>query len=322
LASPRSLPLFRRFPQLARLPRVTLGHPFTPVVGLPALSPNLWIKRDDAFGNPIGGNKVRALEFLFGDLKKGDDVVTVGSVGSTHALAVATYGRKLGARVLVARWRQEMNPAAERVGDRLQRVADQAPVFRSPVAAYAWAWTHRARGAKWIAAGGSNALGILGHVNAGLELVEQIDRGDAPEPRYVVVPLGTGGTAAGLALAFAIAERDITVVGARVVPWIVARRGRVKHLARATARLIEQHSQTEVPTIRADRFEIAEDTYGGAYGRETDAGRAAAERLRTVSQVGLDATYSAKAFAHALDRALHGPTLFWLTFDSRILGTT
>jgi D-cysteine desulfhydrase len=54
-----------------------------------SLSPNLWIKRDDLCADPIGGNKVRALEFLLGSVAKDDDVVTVGSAGSTHALAVA-----------------------------------------------------------------------------------------------------------------------------------------------------------------------------------------------------------------------------------------
>ena len=35
-------------------------------------------------------------------------------------------------------------------------------------------------------------------LNAGLELAEQIARGEAPEPAAVFVALGTGGTAAGL----------------------------------------------------------------------------------------------------------------------------
>src|SRR6185436_9055592 len=96
------------------IPRVTLGHGMTPVVPLTGLSSQLWIKRDDLFADPIGGNKVRALEYIFGDLKKGDDVVTVGSAGSTHALSVATYGARLEAHVRVGRWQQEMNPTAEK----------------------------------------------------------------------------------------------------------------------------------------------------------------------------------------------------------------
>lgn len=291
----------------------------TPVVPLNGLSSQLWIKRDDLFADPLGGNKVRALEFLFGDLKKGDEVVTVGSMGSTHALSVATYGARLGARVHVARWRQEMNAAAERVSGGISRRMLEASVFGNPVGAFAWAWLRRARGARWVAAGGSTPLGILGHVNAGLELVEQIDSGVIPEPKLVVVPLGTGGTAAGLALAFAIAQRPITVVGARVVPWIVARRARVERLANKTARLIEHTAKTKVPRVGQQHLVTEDETYGGAYGRETDAGRSAARALREAHHIDLDATYSAKAFAHALALAARDRTLFWLTFDSRSL---
>ena len=138
----------------------------------------------------------------------------------------------------------------------------------------------------------------------------------------MVVPLGTGGTAAGLALAFAIAGVDTCVVGARVVPKLVARRGRVVSLANRTAAWIERASGARLPRIDADAVEVVDETYGGAYGRETDAARTAARRLRDATDLALDGTYSAKAFALALDRAARrsrDALLFWLTFDSRIL---
>ena len=285
------------------------------------LSPNLWIKRDDVCADPLGGNKVRALEFLLGGIAKDDDVVTVGSAGSTHALAVATYGKRLGAKVSVGRWKQEMNDSARRVAERVGASARRAPIFRTPLEAFAWAWLDRARGARWIPAGGSSPLGILGHVNAGLELVGQIDAGVLPSPKVVVVPLGTGGTAAGIALAFAIAQRDIKVVGARVVPRIVARLPRVRRLANDTAKLIEQQTGAQLPRVGKDAVTIVHDSYGGAYGRETAEAKTATDQFRTVSSLELDSTYSAKAFATALSLAEDTPTLFWLTFDSRTLST-
>jgi D-cysteine desulfhydrase len=262
---------------------------------------------------------VRALEFLLAGLAEDDRVVTVGSAGSTHALAVAEYGKRLGATVVIGRWKQEMNPCATTIAERIVRTTYRAPLFRSPVEAYAWAWVERARGARWIAAGGSSPLGVLGHVNAGLELVDQIDANVMPAPKVVVVPLGTGGTAAGLALAFAIAGRDIKVIGARVVPRIVGRAPRVRALANRTSRLIENLAGTSVPRVSPNALTVVHDSYGGAYGRETDAGRRAAAQLRAVSSIDLDGTYSAKAFACALDAAARDVTLFWLTFDSRTL---
>jgi len=313
------LPLVARFPAIAGIPRVALGNYPTPVVAVHAVAPQLWVKRDDLCADPIGGNKVRALEFLLGDVKRGDSVVTVGSAGSTHALAVATYARRLGARTFVGRWRQEMNDTARVVAERTANLAEAAPVFRTPMEAYLWAATKRMRGSRWIAAGGSTPLGILGHVNAGLELVEQIDAGALPAPKFVVAPLGTGGTIAGIALAFSIAGRPITVIGARVVPRIVARAARVRRLADATAKWIERWSGSKIPRIDPARVVVAHDTYGGAYGRETNAGRAAAERMRLVAGMTLDPTYSAKALSRAIALAVEAPTVFWLTFDSRVV---
>jgi len=324
----RPLPLIERFPALARVPRVALGAFPTPVVRLDALSPSLWIKRDDLSAEPLGGNKARALEFLLGSVQRGDRVVTVGAAGSTHALAVATYAGSggLGARVLVGRWRQVTSAVADRVAERTAALSERAPVFATPVEAYVWAWWQRTRRmpggrrVRWIAAGGSSPQGVLGHVNAGLELLRQIDAGALPMPASVVVPLGTGGTAAGLALAFAIANRDIVVVGARVVPRVVGRRGRVIRLANRTARLIEHATGERLPRVTRRLVAVHHESYGGAYGRETPAARGAAARLGGVSDIVLDATYSAKAFAVALERATREPTLFWLTFDARFLG--
>ena len=316
-----NIPLVRRFPALGDIPRVALTSGPTPVAPLAAIAPSLWIKRDDLSADPLGGNKVRSLEFLLAPprIRAGDRVVTVGSAGSTHALAVATYARRLGARVLVGRWRQTMNPTAALVSTRIVEASERAPVFRSTAGAYAWGMVQRLRGAHWIPAGGSTPLGILGHVNAGLELVGQIDAGALPPPRYVVVPLGTGGTAAGLALAFAIAGKEIVVVGARVVPRIVGRRQRVLRLARATARLIEEHTGERLTRVRDASVRVVHEAYGGSYGAETPEALDAARRLEAATGIRADASYSAKGFQVALDLATHGPTLFWLTFDPRTL---
>src|SRR5580765_5554776 len=139
------LPLVARFPGLAMVPRVSLGTYPTPVTPLASIARTLWMKRDDLCGDPMGGNKVRALEFLLGGVKPGDAVVTVGSEGSTHALATATYAHSLGAKAYVGRWRQEMNETAEILAVRTSSAVDEAPLFRTPVGAYLYAF-RRVRG--------------------------------------------------------------------------------------------------------------------------------------------------------------------------------
>jgi len=136
-----------------------------------------------------------------------------------------------------------------------------------------------------------------------------------------VLPLGSGGTAAGLLLGFAVAGIDIPVVGARVGPRFFASRYRVLALARQTAGLIERLTGASLPAVDRKRLRIAHHVYGGAYGRPLAVATEAAELLHDATGIQLDATYSAKAFVAALDEArdARGPTLFWLTFDARCL---
>ena len=74
-----------------------------------------------------------------------------------------------------------------------------------------------------------------------------------------------------------------------------------------------------MPRVKRRAIVVEHEQYGGAYGRETPAARNAREQARLAASVGLDATYSAKAFVFAIDAAAREQTLFWLTFDSRSL---
>lgn len=319
------LPLFERFPELTRIPRVALATLPTPVEPVLEAAPGgtFWIKRDDLSSTFLGGNKVRALEFLLGDVRRGDMVLTMGGEGSTHVLATAYHAARLGAGTHAIRWGHEMHGLSRTVADRARELCDDVTTTRTFVgAAVRMAWRRiRSPQMHWIPMGGSSPLGTLGHVNAGLELAGQVREGQLPRPVHVVVPLGTGGTAAGLALGFAIAGLPITVVAARIGPRIGANRLRVYRLARATASLMRRVTGRSVPRLGRDAVTVVHDVYGGAYGRALPAGDEAARRLEVWRGLALDATYSAKAMAAAI--ALHQrsevPTLFWLTFDARAL---
>ena len=311
------LPLLRRLPALAQLPRASFGVFPTPVTRVAIDSERtLLIKRDDLSGAVMGGNKVRALEWLLGGVGAGDHVLTVGPRGSTHALATATCASQLGARTTVVRWPQEMNPAAKRVDARL-RAATRVIDCSSVIAAYATALALRASmRVRWIPAGGTSPLGILGYVNAALEILEQRARGDCPPFSEVVVPLGTGGTAAGLALGFAIAGEPVGVRAVRVAPRIIGSAARVQWLARRTALLIEKRAGIRVPRVRREDLLVLSDYYAGGYGRAIR--QLAEEAALAPHTVKLDDTYSRKTFAAAVE-APPGDAVFWLTFDGRLL---
>ena len=317
--------LFTRFPQLeGALPRVDLRVAETPVEQWTVEGVTLLAKRDDLTSPTLGGNKVRALELLLAGLGPDHTLLTVGPTGSTHALAVAQYGKRLGTECEVITWPQETHDVALATATRMARRAHITHAA-SPVEAYLRAAVRRLRGrVRWIPAGGSSPLGALGHASAALELVAQLERDGLAAPHTIVVPLGSGGTAAGLIVGLAVAGVATRVVGVRVVPRSVGNRWRVLRLARRSGALLARLAGESLPALDAGRFVIADDAYGGAYGRETTVARHAAESLRVAGGPRLDGTYSAKAFGHALARARSAPdggVLFWLTFDGRWLDT-
>ena len=87
---------------IARFPRVRLGHAPTPIDPAPnlgaALGIDLWVKRDDCTGLAFGGNKVRQLEFHFGEARASgaDTVLVTGAVQSNLVRIAAAAARRLG----------------------------------------------------------------------------------------------------------------------------------------------------------------------------------------------------------------------------------
>ena len=315
--------LVGRYPRLRQtLPRIDLRIADTPVERCVVGGTTLLVKRDDMASPTLGGNKVRALELLLATVPPNRRLLTVGPTGSTHALAVALHGESVGLKTEVFTWPQEMHDVAAATAARLGTHA-RVTATSSVTEAYLRAAFRRVSGGvHWIPAGGSSALGALGHAGAALELVAQLAREAMPMPEAVVVPLGSGGTVAGLLLGFAIAGVATRVIAVRVVPRILGNRGHVLRLARRSRELLGRLAGEPMPRIDGSRLDIEHASYGGAYGRETAAAAAADSWLRQSGGPRLDGTYSAKACGHALalaQRAPAGAILFWLTFDARWL---
>jgi D-cysteine desulfhydrase len=252
-----------------------------------------------------GGNKVRALEFLLGAVTPGDTVVTLGARGSTHALATAVHAARLGARTIAYTWPQFMNPTALAVAHELRsRCYRVIPTFHAldALARYTWARARGEHGTHFVPIGGTSPVGIRGHIEAGRELAGQILQGEMPRPETIVVPLGTGGTAAGIAMGLGVEGIRTTVTAVRVVPWIASPPWRIPSLIRAAG-------------LPAVPIEIDHSAYGDGYGKPLDRGRQAAAEIG----LALDDTYMAKAAAVAL--AGRGPTLLWVTFNASALAS-
>jgi D-cysteine desulfhydrase len=281
----------------------------------------LWVKREDRCGRPYGGNKVRKLELLLGAAQHHDrGIITFGAAGSHHALAAAIFGRQVGVPVHVFLCPQLDTPHARRQLARTAATATSTTAWEHPLqavwlAARRSAVTGRApsKGPMWVGPGGSSPLGVVGSMGLGLELAQDVHAGRMPAPDRVVVPLGSGGTAAGLALGLALGGLSAEVVAVRVVPWLLAGPLSLRVLV-ARARALLRREGLLVPSPVPIR--VRGDQYGDGYGHPSAAGEAATV-IAAAHGLTLEPTYSAKAFAAALDEAERpGRTLFVATASS------
>jgi 1-aminocyclopropane-1-carboxylate deaminase/D-cysteine desulfhydrase-like pyridoxal-dependent ACC family enzyme len=277
-------------------------------VGIAELS----VKREDRSSARYGGNKVRALEFLLAGARPGTVFVTLGGTGSTHCLATAVHAAAAGGRAVLAQFPQPETSASRAVASacraRAALVVHAGTRASLPLAVLdAWRRAGALGPRCWIPGGGAHPRAVVGHLLAGLELASQV----VSPPDAIVLPLGTGGTAAGLALAVTALGWPTRVVGVRVAPRIVANRWRTTWLAYAARRLLA-HRGVPLPAPRS--LDIV-DGLGEGYGHPTPEGEAA-ERIASQHGLTLDPTYGAKAFAFLLQRGTRNVqrVVFWHTF--------
>jgi len=174
----------------------------------------------------------------------------------------------------------------------------------------------------FIPAGGSSPVGTLGYVNAAFELRNQIDAGDLPEPAYIFLPLGSGGTMAGLGLGLRLAGIHSHVVGVRVVNRILINQTRTLRLAKDTLKLLRSKSKT-IPfvDISSDSMTVLHDFFGDGYGHPIEEAEIEMDRIKKLEGISLEQTYTGKALAglaHSVSSMdlRDKPVLFWNTFNS------
>jgi D-cysteine desulfhydrase len=314
--------IHERFPALGEtLPHLALSERPTPVRELSRL--DIWVKEDGAFGSgDWGGNKVRKLEWLIPDARRRGrrSILTFGGLGTNWGLATALYAREHGLETALALVDQ---PIDDHVRAQLGRLeASGARIHRThtkrrTVAMLPWLLARNTRGGRppyLLPAGGSSPVGALGYVEAALEIAAQVEDGSLPEPARVVVPVGTGGTAAGLALGFQIAGLRSRVVGVVVNDQLRLDGPVVARLARRTARLLERRgARLGQLQLEPDMLDLTRDQIGAGYGHPTEAAEHAGT-LAAEERLALDPVYAAKAMAGLLalrgEGRCDGPVLF------------
>lgn len=322
------------YPRLAsRLPRLRLAELPTPIdkVTLRTASGEheISIKRDDITGKLYGGNKVRKLEYLLHKAQERDirHIATFGTVASNHALATTLYARSLGCECTCFLSHQTKTAsAAKALNLHLQLDTHIVPYGGGRNKRVATLREHlRDRRVFLIPPGGSNWLGAVGFVDAGLELAAQIDAGDIGIPDRLYVANGTMATAVGIALGLALARLPTQVQAVQVTESFVSSPESMHRMLTKTAFALHQ-IDTSVPIDLADRanYRFRTGFLGEGYAKTNDATERAIAVARDGLGINLEATYTGKAMAALLqdldeNRNGRGNVLFWNTYNSRSL---
>lgn len=325
--------LFQRLPSLrGKIPWTPLAPLRTPVERLKNLEKelgldSLWVKRDDLSSPLYGGNKVRKLEFILAHVREKGyrKVVAIGGIGSNHCVANGIFCRELGLEPVAALVDQPLNGHVREnllldlhLGSEILYAHGTAGVAAKILGA-----ALRDRSTYVMMPGGSTPLGTLGFVNAALELKEQVDRGEMPEPDHIFVASGSAGTAAGLAAGACLAGLRSRIHAVQVSFPVFGGVEALQRTARWSWRLMARHEKG-LPRLGLDRLIPERGYYGGLYGRTTPEGLAAVKLMDEAEGIHLETTYTGKTFAglcgfaRARREQLRGKTLlYWHTYNGR-----
>jgi D-cysteine desulfhydrase len=256
--------------------------------------------------------------------------MTFGGTGTNHGLATTLYAREQGLRTVLLLLDQPFN---EHVRTQIGRfyqaravVIHSRTVPRTAVqAALAMAryadWRH-GRLPYFLPTGGSSPLGVVGYVNAGLELADQVAAGELPEPAHIIVPLGSGGTVAGLLLGLRLAGLRSRLLAVLVTDLMAPTAKSVAKLANRTARLLRRRGAS-LPDgdVRPEDVNVLSEWMGEGYGHPTEAAARAEELVRETEGLELEGVYTAKTVAAILElvesgRLREGPVLYWHTHNA------
>ncbi|HNS51232.1 MAG TPA: pyridoxal-phosphate dependent enzyme [Anaerolineae bacterium] len=324
-------PLFHVFPGLRDRVR------WLPLADLPTLlermerlsaevGADLWVKRDGLTHPVYGGNKIRKFEFVFADaVQKGARaVLTGGGLGSHHTLAAAVIARQLGMRPVCSYYCQPITDEALKnlrrsppLGIDAHFCGDYVGLVLSFVVEYGRWLAKTGRPPYFIYPGASGTLGILGYVNAALEVQAQIREAREKEPDAIFCAVGSCGTFAGLLLGARLAGLSSKVVGVRVIEEDQADRAKIARLANRAARFLRQRDRA-VPEVvlEPDDVPLLDGYMGVGYAHPTEKGMQAMRRVRLAEGLPLETTYTGKAMAALLDYAEAHPGARLLFVDT------
>jgi len=325
--------LFDALPALAdALPWRPLVHAPTPIEHASAIAgwlgrDDVWMKRDDLASPLYGGNKVRRYEFLLAEVvaRGARRIVTAGGLASTQVTATAVFGQALGLAVRAVLFDQPITKYAKEA--LLMDVSTGAELIwgggylTTVLRTLRGLLRDRRDGNYFIMPGASSPTANLGYLDAALELAAQVERGEMPRPDAIVLPTGSSGTLAALALGTAWLGWDTEIIGVRIAPRLLCNRFTIGNVVRATDRFLRVREPVRWRRSRPARWSLYHGAIGAGYGYPTPEAIEAIDRVNALTGQPGEVTYSAKALvglrAIAQEPRWRGKTLLvWNTLST------
>lgn len=303
---------------LVDLPRVALGQALTAIEAMPNLAARagrarLFVKRDDCTGLALGGNKVRQLEFYFGEARAqaADTILITGAVQSNFVRLAAAAAAKLGmaCHIQLEERVPKTDPTYRNSGNVLLDKLLGATLHSYPdgedeagadrrLREIAAELESRGRRPYIIPlAPGHKPLGALGYVVAAQEIVTQMEDG-ALSFDEIVVASGSGNTHAGLLFGFRALGCPVAVTGICVRRPADAQFGRIKSRCAEIGDLLGVE-----PALGDTDICLIDDFLAPGYGRLNDPTVRAIEMAARCEGLILDPVYTGKTMAGFLQRA-------------------
>ena len=301
---------------LARIRLATLPTPLQLAIRLSdAIGMEVWLKRDDLTGMGLGGNKVRALEFLLGDaVARGCDALVTGAGPQSNWAALAALAaRRCGLDAFLAYYGGPV-PAtgnlalAALAGADVRFTGDpERTSVDTAIEAVANELEAAGRRPYPLPRGGATAVGSVGYAAASLELAAQL--ADARLfPSRLWLATGSCGTQAGLVAGARWLRLPYQVAGVTVSRPVEECEARVAALAGEVAAVVGAAGPA------GGDIRVVGGWLGPGYGRPSPEGEAAARLVARTEGVLLDPVFGAKAMAALVTAAAagqeRGPVVF------------
>ena len=297
---------------ISDFPRVSLAHTPTPLEAMPNLTrlldgPALVVKRDDCTGLAMGGNKVRQLEFYFGEAQAqgADTVIITGAVQSNFVRQTAAAAAKLGmgCEIQLEHRVPATAPEYETSGNVLLCRLLGAGIQTYPEGEdEAGADRELEEIAERIRADGGTPyvihlslgyppLGALGYVVGAGEILDQAaEQGHNIDA--ILLPSGSANTHAGILVGLRSRKSDIKVIGICVRRNRDLQFQRVLRQARSTAELAGCPD-----VVSEDDIHVTDDYLGPGYGQATPGMMEAITLAAREEGLLLDPVYTGKSMA-------------------------